>query len=363
MGASSSKTVTNPAASGIPGVPGSRVQTANAKLVKEAVEKGDQILLEKDVRDKISEVSDIFSAFNKDDHKKLLGYVDSINQSLKMSGNPTFELSEPIKKSLVEFHTAILSGIDTATMTEEGKNAKYLEIMSSPVGDKVKNIESIFKILGDNYGKDLEEKKKIIMQSQGIVDSKEMQGNVETIMNSVKGLKVKYKFFEYKYIELNIFLILFVQQVYKSMDSFVNNVVAFNKQRDATREQLIRDTLKIMLGILTAADLQINPNDFEYLTGMMDKLKSHMDDKNKELETKMRDLVAITTDNLSGFLGALTEPTKIDLMKQLQQDPKLQQAAQAQGVLRGGFVRDGSMFPQAFYDLDKVDLPPTVADS
>ena len=335
----------------VPNISPSKVQTANAKLVKQALEKGDQLFLEKDVRDKISEVSDIFSAFSKDDHNKLLRYVDSINQSLKMSGNETFELSEPIKKSLMEFHNAILTGLDTATMSDEGKDAKYVEIMSN----KSNNMESIFKILGDHYGKDLEEKKNFIMRSQGIADSKEMQGNIETIMNSVKGLKVKYKFFEYKYIELNIFLILFIQQVYKSMDAFVNNIVAFNKQRDFTREQLIKDTLKIMLDVLTAADLQINPNDFDHITGMMDKLKIHMDKKNNELDTKMRDLVDVTSNNLSGFLDAMSDTTKKQMYEQLKEDPRIES-------MRGGFVRDGSMFPQAFYDLDKVDLPPNATE-
>lgn len=350
--------------------PADKYIVRDAKAVTDAVKSGNQVFLEKDVRDRVSELSTMFTDFNNNDYKGLLGHIERINQALKEKGDQPFELSEQIKASLLQFHTAILSGIDTSLMGETEKNQKFVGIMNNPNESKDANLANVFRLLGDHFGRDLEAKKNQLVQAQGISESPQMQQNVETIMNAVKALKVKYKFFEYKYIELNIFLILFVQHFYKTLDSFITNVLAFNSVRDTNRERIIQDTLTMMIGILNAADLQIDPKDFAHITESMEKLRAHMDKKNKDMEANMRDLVAITTDNLSGFVNALTDATKVDLMKQLQQSPRPlgTTSAPLTGIpgmpmpggsrQKGGFPRDGTLFPQAFYNIDKVDMPP-----
>jgi hypothetical protein len=301
--------------------------------------------------------------------------VDSINETLRKMGHPSFELSDKVKNALLQFHGAILSGIDTSSMDQEAKDRKFVELMNQNKDDSQKNIEGIFKLLNDYYGKDFEKTIEGIVNAPGIAESKEMKDNVSLIANSIKSLKVKYKFFEYKYIELNIFLILFVQHVYKTLDDFVKNVLAFNTQRDETREKVVKDTLKIMINILTAADLQIEPKDFEYLTGMMDKLKTHMDKKEQEMNEKVKGLYEITTDNIAGFLDALSDATKVDMYNKLgQQDAIKKNQPYSGGMLRdhsvlsktfyedkgmsGGFLRGQSVLPQAFYEIDGIETAP-----
>lgn len=359
----------------------------NSKAVLESVKVGNQIYLEKDVRDKIQSLTKVFEKYSENDHKGLLKEVDSINNTLKRMGHPSLELSDKVKNALMQFHGAILSGIDTSNMDQEQKDRKFIELINDPKGDPKKNMDNIFKLLGDYYGKDFEKARDEIVNSPGIADSKEMKDNISLIINNVKGLKVKYKFFEYKYIELNIFLILFIQHVYRTLDEFIKNVLAFNSQRDDTREKVLKDTLKVMINILTAADLQIEPQDFEYLTGMMDKIKSDMQDKEREMNNKLKDLVTITTDNLSGFLDAMTDATKVDMYQKLGateavRNPQPKPGQYTGGMLRGesilprsfyeqgangasastqsgGFIRGHSVMPQAFYNLDGVGVAST----
>lgn len=324
----------------------------NAAIVAQAVKTGDQLLLEKDVIDKVKEVSDIFKTFNTDDAKGLLSYVEKMNDKLKGQGDGLV-ISDDIKKALLTFHNAVLSQIDLSQIDgnlsltdldkQKQKDAKFVELMNKNKENPKENLEEIFKLLGQSVTKELDEKKKIIMQSQGISESKEMQAGVESIMGNVKSLKVKYKYFEYKYIELNIFLILFVQHVYATMHTFVNNIIEFNKQRDDAREKIIQDTMKLMAGILGEGEQGLNVVDTNTLRELTTKVQNVMKQKDDAMKQRLDEMVKVSTDNIQGFLSALTDATKGTMQAQLNQQPQQQ----------GGFVRDHSRFPQAFYDLSK----------
>jgi hypothetical protein len=186
------------------------------------------------------------------------------------------------------------------------------------------------------------------MQAQGISESKQMQEGVESIMGNVKSLKVKYKYFEYKYIELNIFLILFVQHVYATMHTFVNNIIEFNKQRDDAREKIIQDTMKLMAGILGEGEQGLNVVDTNTLRELTTKVQTVMKQKDEAMKQRLDEMVKVSTDNIQGFLAALTDATKGDMKEQLNK-----QGGSKQKQQQGGFVRDHSRFPQAFYDLTK----------
>lgn len=336
----------------------------NSQAVKDALLKGDQVFLEKDVRQSVQKVSEIFKTFNEDDAPGIIKQLDEFNESMKKAGKEEFSVSDEIKNSFKAFHETILSGIENyATMSDDEKKKKFKETMSQD------NKDGVFKILGDKYAKDLEEKKNTILTIQGLTENKAMKEGVESIMDNVKALKVKYKFFEYKYIELNIFLILFVQHVYQSMNGFVTNVAAFNKVRDSNREALFKEAMKLMSEMLKDAGVE---SKTESLLDMMTKIKTHMQKTDEEMNNKMEGIMKLTADNLSGFIDALTQTTKDDLFTQLQNGKQ----APTQGGMNkhtnsnrkklkqtGGFVRDHSRFPQAFYDIEKIDLPPSPGTS
>jgi hypothetical protein len=311
--------------------------------VVDAMKDGNQLFLRKDVAHKISELSQYFETFNKNDYKGMLSYVDHLNKNLK-SGDKPIEISEPIKKALLEFHNAILTNIDKTMLTDEDKNDKFKSIISS------KDYDNIFKQLGDHYVKDLDMKKAEILKSKGIVESKEMSESISVIINSVKNLKVKYKFFEYKYIELNIFLILIIQKAYVVIDEFVKNVLDFNSQRDVMREKVLKDTLNIMTSILDAADLQIQPNDFEYLTSMMDKVSADIKEKDETFKQKLTSFKDVANQEILDIVKGMSSTDQDKLLESLQSAKE-----QRNRQLQGGFLRGQSSLPQAFYDIDKLD--------
>ena len=333
---------------------GAGVQQQNANSsegIKKALTEGNQLFLEKDVRDKIVQVADVMKAYGTSDYKMLMGEVNRLNEILKAKGQTEFQLSDQIQRSMMEFHKAMLTNLDGAQYANKQERDRALNsAYNDPEKYKrsIENIKSdaesvkkIFEHLNDYYGSDMKETLDGILTSPGLVDNKIMKDGVTNIISSVQNLKVKYRFFEYKYIQLNIFLILFIQKAYDSIDEFVKNVLAFNQQRDEMREKVIKDTLDAMIKILASADLQLKPEDFNYLNTMLDNIQKDIRRKEDALGQHLQDVKTITKNNLEGFVSALSEATKNDMSEILARRPQ-----------RGGFIRGSSMIPQPFYALD-----------
>lgn len=294
-------------------------------------------------KDDLKKISDIFKNFNEDNGPGLLEHIKIYNAEMSSRGKTGFMISDDIANSLTSFHEQIISRIQGyANKSEDDKNKDF------------------FALLDDKYGAELEAKKESIIKSVNMGNSAVMKKGVDTIVNNVKALKIKYKFFEYKYIELNVFMILFIQYVYKSMDTFVSEMVAFNKIRDANREQMFSDAMNLMTDMLK--DLGISSKDTS-LNSMLTTLKKKVKESDDEMNKKMKDIMVLTTDNLSSYLNALTDTTKSQIIDGLKVTPAQAGGKRKKIKQRGGFVRDFSKFPQAFYDIEKIDLPPKPASS
>lgn len=324
-------------------------QTPNA--VKAALTDTKQILLGKDVSDKVVEVSKMFEALNSNDAKGLLEYVNKMNEKLKASGQSELVITPAIRDSLLKFHEVVLSQIDSELATKndngyvsftsdqkiERQKAEYAEIA------KKDPQEGIFRVLGEGVGKELADKKKIILESPGIVDNEQMKKGVDDIIKSVTSMRVKNKYFEQKYIELNIFLIIFVQHVYETMHNFVENVIAFNTIRDANREKIVNNIIETMKQLLEDPNPQNTSDNIKNVNLLLDQVKQSVQARDDKMKRRLEEMVKVSTQDLSGFLNALT-PQLLGDIKTTPTPTTTQQ---------GGFVRDHSRFPQAFYDLSK----------
>lgn len=324
MGAAPSK-VQSTAKSAVSTLTGARNQDADKlvspnEIVKDALLNNNQIIFEQDVNKKIIEVSRMFKALNDNDYKGLLKYIDSINSNLEESSK--IKISDSLKTTLATFHNNILHNIDKASMSETDVNNEFVKIMKGTP-------DNIMSVLSDKYGKDLESYKKTLLSSYGISDNAVLKENVEEIMNSVKSLKVKYKFFEYKYIELNIFMLLFIQHSYNTIEAFVSNVLAFNNLRDNAREELVKQTLQIMMNIINSADLSIKPEDFEQLSQSMVQLQQTSQNRAVELDKKLQELSTASANSISQFVLGLDDTTRQKLQQDLEAANKARQVTPA----------------------------------
>ena len=327
--------------------------------ISKAIKEGNQLYIDKDVREKLSTVAQIMDSYKKEDSKALLRDVETINAKLKAQGLD-LNISGPIERALLEHHRAIIASIDDSVKLKDPKdrNAAINAIMNNPEAFKkhlepMKEIktEQLFEYLGQHYNKDFDKKIGSILEEPHIRNNEGMKSNITSVADSIKALRIKYKFFEYKYVQLNIFMILLIQHVFNTMDEFIENVLLYNKQRDIMREEMVKNTFTAIKEMMQSADLTMNMDEFSKMEGLLTNLSNSVVDKEKRLEKHMEELKQISNASLKDFIDSLSQATRDEATRILGEPPKPAESPNAYGM-RGGFPRDGVHFPQKFYELD-----------
>jgi hypothetical protein len=358
-----------------------------------------EIVLDKGVKQQIDRLSEYVSFFNKNDVDSLLSVVDTYASDLKTSTGQTYQLSN-IKRFVAKFHEELLEKItkDSPNLTAEEKKAQ--------LGEKLKD-SKLPDILKTTYDERLSKLKTEILGSPLVVKDRQMGQSIDRIFTDITGIKSKYKYFEYRYIQLNLFLIVFIQHVFSTMDKFINSVLAYTVTRDRTRQDSLRQLIDLLLEIMRQAELNIDQKDFEAIDKLMSVVETEIKQKQKNLGEavdkarvealdEMLKLVVANHDMFADQAAqGMTNPESTDdfvnsFSMRLNKAPSNLSVASPtvnqvgeQGfglastnsrpgrtndpfapntrmgkppgeglVAYGGFVRDHSRFPQAFFELN-----------
>lgn len=362
-------------------------KNARTATIRKAVESGNQFILQKDVVQKATEVSDLIKKYSEDDYQGILTFIDKYNENITNAG-VKITIPESVTKSLATFHSKILESLNTAGKSEAQKYDQFKNVMTKSSSD-------VMNLLKKTYTAELEEKKDTLLSSEGIADNKMITKNLDETIDSITTLKVRYKYFEYKYIEMNLFLLLFIQHSYQTMDDFVHNVMDFNMMRDKNREEILKQTLSIMTNIVDNSSLELDTAQIDGINNLMGQLRDNMKQKDDKMQKEMQRLLELTSKDMSTFIGSLSEAMQNNLRDTLA-DPNRppSQPAPASATMpqyppagaypppssayppvgpavhggfirdgsvmpqenwqKGGFIRDGSVMPQSFHDLSKA---------
>jgi hypothetical protein len=242
------------------------------------------------------------------------------------------------------------------------------------------------------YNQKLKDIEMRVMNDDAVKNNPEVFDTVRTIMNNVKSLKVKYKFFEYKYMQLNIFMIVFIQYVYNSMTKFIVDVIAYNQTRDAMRQEMTKKIFQATQQILGASDIQLKTEDAEAINKMIFNLQEKVQKDQQEIQELSSKLKNGSLADLLNFVMTSDDTLASHIMEGVEKyrstasisptpptsptsgvippsQPPSQPPKQTGGFLRdlsvlptafyavqpkaqtGGFLRDASLVPKAFYDL------------
>lgn len=346
--------------------------------------------------DKIKGLGDVIGFFNDNDTTALEGFVDEYNK--KVASKDKIDLGPEIKNLLLSFHNQLLTVIDNQVVG--ASPAEKQQILKS----KLKDNKQLNEMLSLYYNDKLRSIETRVMNDETVRGNKELGDTVKTILGNVKSLKVKYKFFEYKYIQLNIFMIVFIQYVYNSMTKFIVDVIAYNQVRDAFRQEMTQKIFDATKQIMTASDIQIKPQDADsvnrLIQGLQDKVKRDQEEiqemSSKLKNNSMADLLNFilkSDENLASHIVEGVEKYKQNQPFPSNQNPnkppwsqnpnKQWQNKQGQNPaqdkywqprtytgpydeqydnaynfyggnkdnMKGGFIRDMSLLPQAFHAL------------
>lgn len=299
---------------------------------------GSQNEIIKDVNLNIQKVTELVQGLNSNDFNKLKNYAEQYNNQLS---NPQMQIPQDVINSMMVFHEKILKNLNI----QSGEH--LVELLSNPESSNMKQLIDV------NTTE--------LMKQVNSIGNENFKEPLDKIFGNIFTLKMRYKYFEYKYIEMNIFILLFVQKVYELMDSFTNNVLEYNKNRDESREKMMTDFLNLMVNIMSASDLQLDANGFNQINKMMENIKSDLSNKEKDLNDKLGKITEGVTNNLSlliqnlttGDIKTLTETDKTKLKSLLDQSTTSQGQGSTSNRFFGGFVREGSSLPKDFYNVSK----------
>lgn len=226
--------------------------------------------------EKIKGLGDVIGFFNDNDTTSIESFIDTYNK--QVSVKEQIDLGPEIKGMMMGFHNQLLQVIDGqligATPSEKQQVLK----------SKLKDNKQLNEMLRMYYNQQLQDVEKRVLNDEMVKSNPEITETVRVIMNNVKSLKVKYKFFEYKYVQLNVFMVVFIQYVYNSMSKFIVDVTAYNQARDAIRQEMASKIFKATQEIMGASDMQLKPQDAEAINRMLTNLQEKVQKDQKEIQ-------------------------------------------------------------------------------
>lgn len=332
-----------------------------------------EIVLDKGVKQQIDKLSEYVSYFNSNDVTPLIKVIDDYKMNLETSTGKHYDLNN-VKTFVGKFHQELLEKIskDFPDINEQEKQAKLSEkLRDKSLPDYLRNI----------YDNKLGDLRTEILKSPLVQKDSKMTTNIERIFTDITGIKSKYKYFEYRYIQLNLFLIVFIQHTFNTMDKFINSVLAYTVQRDTFRNDALRKLIDLLLQIMRQAELDIDQKDFESIEALMSVVEGSIKDKQVKLNQavekarvealdEMLKLVMahhdVFSDRIADDFGS--PDTSNAFVQQYGTPNKLSRPPTGPSSLRpnaprpssqmgdemfGGFLRDHSRLPQAFYEINK----------
>jgi len=258
--------------------------------------------------DKIKGLGDVIKHFNENDTTSIEGFIDNYNK--QVSDKEKIDLGPEVKSLMLSFHNQVLEVIDSqlgANSTPEEKQA----VLKAKLKDN-KQLNEMLKMYYDKKLMDFETK---VFSDETVRDNPEVMSTVSNIMNNVKSLKVKYKFFEYKYIQMNVFLIVFIQYVYNSMSKFIVDVIAYNQTRDAIRQEMTKKIFEATQKILGASDIQMKPEDADTINRLIFNLQQKVQKDQTEIQELSGKLKNNSLSDLLNFVLTSDETLASHIME------------------------------------------------
>lgn len=190
-------------------------------------------------------LGDILTDYNKNDTQGILDKIMS-NETLKA------EIPDTILNKVSDVHKNVLNNLDN-TLTEADKKRQ------------LETDENLAAYIQRFVDKDLDVKMKEYLQNPFIQGDPVVARSMTDVTNSIKTIRGKYKYFEYKYVQMNIFLIMFTKHVHEVIKRFIDDTAGFYAAKEKYHLVLIQNVIKTFqeqLGDETKKMTNLDTKDF-----------------------------------------------------------------------------------------------------
>jgi hypothetical protein len=277
-----------------------------------------KFVIEKNVKDNLDMMRKYLDAYQKSDINQLLAVMEQYKQTLAAS-NPAFQNFDigPVKSFVENFQKDMTSQIN-----KEFPGRQYSNVLNDPNVA----IASLKKIYETDSKQD--EKKQNLLQSPLIKNDDGIKRKVEGIFNSISNMKARLRFFEHRYIQLNVFLVVFFQHTVTSVQQFIDTSLSMINAREQTKNKAVTELVEKLLSIIENSDLNVDPKEMRNLNTLVKKADEELERQKNALNAALKNNGITTVNSIVNTLGS------------------------GSGSMAGGaLTRAYSAVPKSFYDI------------
>lgn len=280
-------------------------------------------ILDTDVNDKVKKLNTYINDFNTNDTKTLLSVIKEFQEKTNKTSGTNYNFDQ-IEQFILNFHQSLQKELDNS-----GDNRKINDILN--------NDDSLKKYLNEMKTHKTDEIFKDIMNNDTVKGNGLLQTNIKNILDNINNMNIKHKFFEYKYIQINLFLIIFIQHTMSTMQDFIEKVTQYSLLRDAKKRDSVDSLVNVLLQMLNDSRVQLDPENFNIINNMMKTINTDISTNQKNLNSKINQIKESSFNDIVKFLynNAFTEQNIVSKLPEM----------------TGGFIKDHSVIPQEFYNL------------
>lgn len=249
--------------------------SSNVNAGKKLNAKYKNVVVNEQVKQKVEELNTLIANFNKNDVKTMMSDMqrDGLYQDV---------LTPELTNKITNMHEKIVKQI--SSQTEIQTNAGLRNV--------------IYKVVNQ----DIDEQMNRFLQDPVLSTDDTLKEELGSILNNIKTSHMKYKYFEYKYVQLNLFVLGFIRHVYQTMGTFVEaNLEAF-ENREKYRNELTLQFMNSVKKMIEGNDLTINDSDLNQMSNLMEAMKKDIDDKGKELKTNLRQIANTSVNSITTYV-------------------------------------------------------------
>lgn len=206
-----------------------------------------------------------------------LNNYKSYNFNGLLSMMKTLKIDKSLAEQIGKQHQLLVSSLTTEQLNE--MNDSHFQMFINGLTEK-----AIYKNAGEFL-----DKNKVLRE----IDQNN-NGVVTRVYNTLSDLFRKYKFFEYKYVQTNLFMLILIQEVQSLMDKYLMHCKAYVRDMEVKYQQDIGQALKILDDLKDSNNIpieQINKFNNQIMTSvkeskqMMETTIQNLDESNKLIPT------------------------------------------------------------------------------
>lgn len=270
-------------------------------------------IVNKDVIEKLQDLTKIISTYKKDNTQALID--DILKYDSTASYDKKIKLPQNVIDKIKTYHIKIL---------KELSNDKKPK-------DAIK----------DYYDKNILEFQQKLSQNDDIKNSPEVQKGLSDVLNNIKTIKTNSSFFEYKYMQMNIFMVYFVQKVYILLEKYTEDVAQYMVLQNKYRQNVMIKFMQEIINLLgSEKNVGFSEDDQKQFMDMIDRINVGFENTEKKVRD---DLEKMRT-------GHVNEIAK-EILKSDPNANRKNSSTENKNGQQGGMIRDLSILPKKFYDL------------